>query len=416
MLKTFISSHIQMWPTDKLVPYALNPRRHSDAQIDQIAASIGEFGFTSPVLVDRAAGIIAGHARVAAARKIALPEVPVIILDHLTELQKRAYVLIDNKLAENASWDEQMLTRELQALIAEQFDLALTGFSDAELDRLLAEVESEPLGQEDSAPAAAVSSVALAGEVWILGTHRVICGDALERCTYDRLLQGNCADMVFTDPPYNVAYQGQSRPIANDDLGEGFGEFLSQACRNLVDSCQGALYICMSSSELATLQRAFSIAGGHWSTFVIWEKHTFTLGRSDYQRQYEPILYGWKKGGPHYWCGARDESDVWQVPKPAVNDLHPTMKPVELVARAIRNSSRRGDTVLDAFGGAGSTLIAAETLGRRARVMELESRYVDVMIRRWQEFTGKDAVLECHGRTFSEVEAERLTSAADAAA
>ena len=168
------------------------------------------------------------------------------------------------------------------------------------------------------------------------------------------------------------------------------------------------MYICMSSSELATLQSAFVSAGGHWSTFVIWEKHTFTLGRSDYQRQYEPILYGWKSGGAHYWCGDRDQSDVWQVPKPTVNDLHPTMKPVELVARAIRNNSRRGETVLDAFGGSGSTLIAAEKLGRRARLIELEPRYVDVIIRRWQEFTGARAVLDGDGRTFVEIESERV--------
>ena len=400
-----------MWPIKRLVPYARNARLHSDNQIDQIAASIREFGFTNPILVDSAAGIIAGHARMAAARKLSLAEVPVIVLDHLTEVQKRAYVLVDNKLAENSTWDEEMLNVELQALVADQFDVSLTGFCDAELDRLMAQVEAESLADEDAAPAAQQTAVTQPGELWVLGRHRVVCGDAIEPSTYDRLLGGTGADMVFTDPPYNVDYQSRSRRIMNDNLGDGFDEFLSQACRNLLGVCRGAVYICMSSSELATLQRAFVQAGGHWSTFVIWSKHTFTLGRSDYQRQYEPILYGWKEGGSHYWCGARDESDIWQIPKPAINDLHPTMKPIELIERAIRNSSRRDDIILDPFGGSGSTMIAAEKLGRTARVIELEARYVDVIIRRWQDFTGAVAVLDGDGRSFTEIAAERSGAA-----
>src|SRR4051794_19425156 len=411
VMNTVITPHlVEMWPINRLIPYALNARQHSDKQIDQIAASMREFGFTNPILVDNRDGIIAGHARLAAARKLGLAEVPVIVLDHLTELQKRAYILVDNKLAENAVWDEEMLNIELQALMAEQFDLALTGFSDAELEHLLARVDSETLGEEDAAPAAEPSVVSRSGELWILGDHRVICGDALSPGTCERLLEGGYADMVFTDPPYNVDYQSRLGPIANDNLGDGFGEFLSQASRNLLEFCRGAIYICMSSSEIGRLQTAFTSVGGHWSTFLIWEKHTFTLGRSDYQRQYEPILYGWKSGGPHYWCGDRDQSDVWQIPKPRVNDLHPTMKPVELVARAIGNSSLRGETVLDAFGGSGSSLIAAEKLGRRARLIELDARYVDVIVRRWHEFTGNEAVLESDGRTFARIEAERMES------
>jgi DNA modification methylase len=411
MQHIFTPTHIENWPIDRLVPYALNARQHSEKQVGQIAASMREFGFTNPILVDKSAGIIAGHARLAAARKLGFAEVPVIVLDHLTELQKRAYILVDNKLAENATWDEEMLNIELQALAAEQFDLSLTGFSDAELDDLLAEIDSKTLADDDAVPDVEPSAIARTGDLWVLGEHRVMCGDALDRNTYERLLEGGCADMVFTDPPYNVAYQSRLGSIANDNLGAGFGEFLSEACRNLLAYSRGGIYICMSSSEIGTLQTAFTGAGGHWSTFVIWEKHTFTLGRSDYQRQYEPMLYGWKSGGPHYWCGDRDQSDVWHIPKPSVNDLHPTMKPVELVARAIRNSSRRGDTILDAFGGSGSTLIAAEKLGRKARLIELEARYVDVIVRRWQEFTGKHAVLESDGRTFAEIEGERADDA-----
>jgi hypothetical protein len=216
---SFRSQHIQIWPVERLVPYARNARLHSDTQIAQIAASIREFGFTNPILVDGACGIIAGHARLAAARTLGLAEVPVIVLDHLTEVQKRAYILVDNKLAENAVWHEEMLAVELQTLAAEAFELSLTGFSDTELDRLLAQIEAEPLVEEDSAPVAAESAITHPGELWVLGPHRVICGDALEPTTYDRLLEGGCAAMVFTDPPYNVAYQSDSRPIANDDLG-----------------------------------------------------------------------------------------------------------------------------------------------------------------------------------------------------
>jgi DNA modification methylase len=215
----------------------------------------------------------------------------------------------------------------------------------------------------------------------------------------ESVLGGELADMCFCDPPYNVNYanaadqkkRGKNRPILNDALGEQFGELLYDACVNILTVTKGAVYICMSSSELDVLQKAFRAAGGHWSTFVIWAKNTFTLGRSDYQRQYEPILYGWKDGVDHYWCGARDQGDVWFIDKPSKNDLHPTMKPVELVERAIRNSSKSRDTVLDPFGGSGTTLIAAERAGRQARLIELDPRYVDVIVQRWQQATGGEA-------------------------
>lgn len=396
-----------MWPLERLIPYARNARTHSDEQVAQIAASMREFGFTNPILIDGAAGVIAGHARLAAARRLALPEVPVIVLDHLTDLQKRAYILVDNKLAENALWDEDLLRIELQSLAAEAFDLPLTGFSEDELHHLLRELEAEPLADEDAAPDLSALIITRPGEIWVMDAHRVICGNALDSETYRQLLPGGDADMVFTDPPYNVDYDSKSRRIANDNLGSGFEPFLQQACLQLLAHCRGAVYICMSSSELGTLQKAFADAGGHWSTFLIWAKNTFTLGRSDYQRQYEPILYGWKNGSSHYWCGDRTQGDVWSIAKPVKNDLHPTMKPVELVERAIANCTRRGGVVLDAFAGSGSTLIAAQKLGRAARLIELEPGYVDVIVRRWQEFTGKAAVLDGDGRTFADVEAER---------
>jgi DNA modification methylase len=226
--------------------------------------------------------------------------------------------------------------------------------------------------------------------------------------------------MTFTDPPYNVRLgasgkdklRGNKRKILNDDLGAGFEAFLHDACVNILTVTKGTVYVCMSSSELHTLQRAFTAAGGRWSTFIIWAKHAFTLGRSDYQRQYEPILYGWRHGHDHYWCGARDQGDVWHFDKPARNDLHPTMKPVALVERAIRNSSKSRDIVLDPFGGSGSTLIACEKSGRQARLVELDPRYCDVIVRRFQDWTGEPAVLESNGRSFEEIAAGHAATAA----
>ena len=231
----------------------------------------------------------------------------------------------------------------------------------------------------------------------------------------ERVLGGQLADMTFCDPPYNVDYanspkdklRGKHRPILNDNLGSGFEAFLLRRLRQHPQRHQGRRYVCMSSSELHTLQRAFAAAGGNWSTFVIWAKNTFTLGRADYQRQYEPILYGWKEGSDHYWCGARDQGDVWFFDKPVKNDLHPTMKPVALVERAIRNSSKSRDIVLDPFGGSGSTLIACEKAGRQARLIELDPRYVDTIIRRWQEFSGWRAILDGDGRSSEEIAASR---------
>jgi DNA modification methylase len=408
----YLSSAIELWAPDRLVPYTRNARTHSQSQIDQIAASIEQFGFTNPILVDTAAGILAGHARLLAALALELELVPVIVLDHLTDTEKRAYILADNQLALNAGWDDTLLAEEIAALERDGFETKTLGFSDEDLAALLAEhlsTDADP----DSAPALDPVAVTRPGDIWLLGGHRLHCGDATSSTSFDLLLAGQPVDMVFTDPPYSVHYQAGGRRIVNDHLGDGFGPFLNQACANLLAVTRGALYICMSSSQLHTLHSAFTGAGGHWSTFIIWEKNHFTLGRSDYQRQYEPILYGWKEGGPHYWCGDRDQSDVWQVDRPAVNDLHPTMKPVGLVERAIRNSSRAGQIVLDAFGGAGSTLIACERTGRQARVLEIEPGYVDVIIRRWQEHTGKCATLEGDGRSFEAVAAGRLPGLPD---
>src|ERR687892_822539 len=398
-------------PLGELIPYARNPRTHSDGQVAQIAASMVEFGWTNPVLVDGACGIIAGHGRVLAARKLGLDRVPVIELAHMSEAQKRAYVLADNQLALNAGWDEALLRLELANLSDLGFDLKLIGFAEGELERLLAGNSRTGLTEDDDAPALPEQAITQPGHLWLLGEHRLLCGDATVLADVERVLDGRLADMTLTDPPYNVEYgssakdrlRGKHRPILNDSLGSGFEAFLLDACVSMLSVTKGSCYICMSSSELHTLQRAFTAAGGKWSTFVIWAKHTFTLGRADYQRQYEPILYGWPAGHDRYWCGARDQGDVWFFDKPARNDLHPTMKPVALVERAIRNSSKSRDLVLDLFGGSGSTLIACEKSGRQARLIELDAKYVDVIVRRWQEWSGVAAVLDGDGRSYEEI-------------
>jgi DNA modification methylase len=411
------------WPVEKLIPFARNARTHSDEQVAQIAASIAEFGWTNPILAGADGIVIAGHARLLAARKLRMTEVPVIVLDHLTETQRRALVLADNRLAINAGWDEEMLKVELESLQEDGFDLDIVGFTDEEIENLLRDPGAPVEGQtgEDAVPEEQEKVITVPGDVWLLGEHRVLCGDATQMADVEKVMGGGLADMVFCDPPYGVNYgatmkdklRGKShRKIANDNLGDDFGPFLRDACANMLAVTKGAIYVCMSSSELHTLQKAFREAGGHWSTFVIWAKNTFTMGRSDYQRQYEPILYGWKEGTDHFWCGARDQGDVWFIKKPHVNDLHPTMKPVELVERAIRNSSKGRDTVLDPFGGSGTTLIACEKAGRQARLIELEPKYCDVICRRFQEFSGKEATLDGDGRGFGDISAERQPVAA----
>jgi DNA modification methylase len=409
---SWVADKIEHWPLARLLPYARNARTHSDDQVAQIAASIVEFGFTNPILVGGDGVIVAGHGRLAAARKLGLEAVPVVVLDHLTPTQRRALVIADNRIAENAGWDDAMLRTELEALQEVGFDLDLTGFDPDALAELLAGEETDQTGDvdDDEVPEEAVAVVSCPGDLWVLGEHRVLCGDATDPDSYVHLLSGERADMVFIDPPYNVDYansakdklRGTQRPILNDNLGAAFHDFLLAALTLIVAQCRGAIYIAMSSGELDTLQAAFRAAGGHWSTFVIWAKNTFTLGRADYQRQFEPILYGWPEGAQRHWCGDRDQGDVWQIKKPQRNDLHPTMKPVELVERCIRNSSRPGDVVLDSFGGSGTTLIAAHKSGRRARLMELDPKYVDVIVRRWQSWSGECAMREADGVPFDD--------------
>jgi len=415
MTPHWMADKVEPWPTTRLIPYARNARTHSDEQVAQIAASIVEFGFTNPVLAGSDGVIIAGHGRLAAAQRLGLAEVPVVVLDHLTPTQRRALIIADNRIAENSGWDPELRRLEIEALQDDQFDISLTGFDADALADLLDGEETEQTGQtdDDQIPEVQENPISKPGDVWILGPHRVFCGDATKTESYDALLAGDPVDMVFSDLPYNVNYansakdkmRGTHRPILNDNLGDQFGAFLEASLVPMLQHCRGAVYIAMSSSELDTLQTAFRAAGGKWSTFIIWAKNTFTLGRADYQRQYEPILYGWRDGVDHFWCGDRDQGDVWNINKPVKNDLHPTMKPVELVERAIRNSSRPGDIVLDPFGGSGTTLIAAEKSGRIGWLIELDPKYVDVIVRRWQDWTGQEAYREADAVKFNDLAA-----------
>ena len=407
------------WPVGKLIPYGRNPRKN-DHVIEQMAGAIQEFGFRIPIIAKSTGEVVDGHLRLKAALHLGLETVPVVLADDLTPMQIKAFRIMANRSATWADWDEDLLRLELEELQLDDFDLSLTGFDDDEIAELLAGEETTTEGNtdEDAAPEVPVTPVSKSGDVWIMGQHRLLCGDSTDAASYDTLLGNERVAMIFQDPPYNVDYantakdklRGTNRPILNDNLGDGFQDFLLAAFKPALARCNGAVYVAMSSSELDTLQSAFRFAGGKWSTFIIWAKNTFTLGRSDYQRQYEPILYGWPEGTTRHWCGDRDQGDVWHFNKPRVNDLHPTMKPVELVERAIRNSSRPGDVVLDPFGGSGTTLIAAEKSGRQARLIELDPKYVDVIVRRWQEYAGAQAVRESDGIRFDD-----LVSTADPA-
>lgn len=407
------------WPVGKLIPYGRNPRKN-DHVIEQMAGAIQEFGFRIPIIAKSTGEVVDGHLRLKAALHLGLETVPVVLADDLTPMQIKAFRILANRSATWADWDEDLLRLELEELQLDDFDLSLTGFDDDEIAELLAGEETTTEGNtdEDAAPEVPVTPVSNSGDVWIMGQHRLLCGDSTDATSYDTLLGNERVAMIFQDPPYNVDYantakdklRGTNRPILNDNLGDGFQDFLLAAFKPALARCNGAVYVAMSSSELDTLQAAFRAAGGKWSTFIIWAKNTFTLGRSDYQRQYEPILYGWPEGATRHWCGDRDQGDVWYFNKPRVNDLHPTMKPVELVERAIRNSSRPGDVVLDPFGGSGTTLIAAEKSGRQARLIELDPKYVDVIVRRWQEYAGAQAVREADGVRFDD-----LVGTADAA-
>jgi len=414
MLTHPMAQRIEHWPLDKLIPYARNPRSHSDEQVTQIAASIAEFGFLNPILVDTKAGILAGHGRLLAARKLQLSEVPVIVLDHLTDAQKRAYIIADNQLALNAGWDEALLAAELAALQQEDFDVSLIGFDDEELARLLAAQDAAAgLTDEDAVPDLPQTPVSAAGDLWILGAHRLLVGDATDDEAVAKLMAGAAADLIFTDPPYNVDYEGYTQErlkIKGDRMSDAeFKQFLGAAfrsCRAVVKP-GASLYVCHSSSWQREFQNTLEAAGFEIRCQIIWAKNTFAWGFGRYKFQHEPVFYTHVAGQKDPWYGDKSQSTLWEEKKPAANRIHPTAKPVELVERALLNSSKAGDVVADLFGGSGSTLVACERRNRKARLMEIDPRYADCIVQRYQEYTGNQVVLEVDGQSFNDVAQER---------
>jgi DNA modification methylase len=372
-----------------LTPYARNSRTHSDEQIAQIAASIKEFGWTNPILIDGEKGIIAGHGRLKAAMRLGLEEIPAIELSHLTEIQKKALIIADNKLALNAGWDNELLSLELEELELEGLDLSLTGFGEEEINVLKPEVVNEGLTDEDAVPEPPPEPITKPGDIWILGKHRLMCGDSTSVDAVDKLMQGQKADMVFTDPPYGVDYKG-----INNDERSGLEDLLRQAFANYLTACKsGASCYVFHSDKCADIFHLVFREFFHFSSMIIWAKNSLTLSRTDYQSQHEPCLYGWMNNGSHAFYGDRKQVSVWKFDKERVVG-HTTPKPVALIERAVHNSSKSDDIVIDLFGGSGSTLIACEKTGRSCRMMELDPKYCDVIVKRWEEFTGQKARLE----------------------
>ena len=404
---------LERLPLDRLIPYANNSRTHSEEQVAQIAASIREFGFTNPILIDAEDGIIAGHGRVLAARKLGMAEVPCIRLGHLTEAQRRAYVIADNKLALNAGWDEELLRVELEGLKSLDFDTSLTGFTEDELAALLSISTIDPQTDPDETPETPINPVSVLGDVWVLGKHRVACGDSNNIDAVQELMNGDLADLLLTDPPYNVAYEGGTADqltIKNDDMNDAeFRQFL----RDVYTTADAAMkpgavfYIWHSDSEGYNFRGAAFDVDWKVRQCLIWNKSSMVLGRQDYHWKHEPCLYGWKEGAAHFWGSDRKQTTVLDFNKPNRNGEHPTMKPVELFQYQVENSSRPGGVVLDLFGGSGTTLVACELTGRIARLMELDPKYTDVIVQRWQNLTGKEAVHAKTGETFGFMKANK---------
>jgi DNA modification methylase len=404
---------VEIWPIENLIPYARNPRHIPQSAINKVTTSIREFGFRQPIVVDQNGVIIVGHVRLLAAQQLELTKVPVHVATELTVAQVNAYRLADNRTNEEATWDMEALAFELANLKLEEFDLDLTGFNLDEIDELLAD-KTEGLTEEDEAPPVPEFAITDPGDLWILGNHRLLCGDSTSMDAVEHLMGGQKADLVFTDPPYNVDYEGYTEEklkIQGDQMTpERFQQFLASVFSSYLSALKpgGSMYVCHPSSWQREFQGALELSDFEVRCQIIWAKNTFAWGFGRYKFQHEPIFYCHRKGQSDPWYGDKSQSTLWQEKKPAANRLHPTMKPVELIERALVNSSKAGDFVLDLFGGSGSTLIACEKMGRSSRLMELDPKYCDVIVKRWQDFAGKAAHLE-DGRTFAELETMRQT-------
>ena len=391
-----------------LIPYINNSRKHSDEQVAQIAASIKEFGWTNPILIDGDNGLIAGHGRLLAARKLGMDKVPVIELAHLSEIQKKALIIADNKLALNSDWDNELLTIELKDLIDQDFDVTLLGFDSTEIDALINVIDgTDGLTDEDAVPNVPEIPKTVLGDVYILGNHKLMCGDSTSIDAIDKLMDGQKADMIFTDPPYGMSYGGgraagstkkgalvkaHGMILGDDKTGDDLIQLIRDALLSAVSVSKSgsATYVCFPWRTYAEFESAMLECGLEASACIVWDKKSIGLGLSNYRPQHEFIFY--VKGGA--WYGDKAQSDVWYMSRGATGQyVHPTQKPVELIEKAINNSSKSGDIILDVFGGSGSTMIAAEKIGRESRLMELDPKYCDVIVTRWEEFTGKKAQL-----------------------
>jgi DNA modification methylase len=396
---------------EDLIPYVNNSRKHSDEQVAQIASSIKEFGWTNPILIDGTNSIIAGHGRLMAARKLKMEEVPTIELSHLTDTQRKALVIADNKLALNADWDTTLLTIELDELLKDGFALDILGFNADELNALLEPEQVDGLTDEDAVPEVPEEPKTKLGDIYQLGNHRLMCGDSTSIDAVDKLMDGQKANMIFTDPPYNIGFGGtmsntskngvmvkhvgmnaKHRPIENDKKTESdFYDFISEVLSIIKIKCIGAWYISFGSANLHELLRPITDINMEYKSIIIWVKNQSPMGGGAYRRRYEPIVYG--NFSNEFYGKPYAEDDVWEFNRTLKNDLHPTMKPIDLVKNAISHGSKSKDTVLDLFGGSGSTMIACEEIDRKAMLMELDPKYCDVIVKRWEDFTGKQAVL-----------------------
>jgi DNA modification methylase len=373
---------------NELIPYVNNARTHDDQQIMQLASSIKDFGFNNPILIDKQNGIIAGHGRLEAARKLGLDTVPTIKLEHLTDAQRKAFILADNRIAMNSGWNTELLALELKDLEDINIDLEMLGFDAKELASLLEPEQVEGNTDEDAVPEVPEEPTTKLGDIYKLGNHRLMCGDSTDIESVERLMDNQKADMIFTDPPYGVDYKG-----INNDSKDGLEDLLRGAFGNyFAVSKSGASIYCFHSDKCADIFNAVFREFFHFSSMIIWAKNSLTLSQTDYQSQHEPCLYGWLNNGSHTWYSDRKQTSVWRFDKERV-DGHTTPKPVGLIEKAIQNSSKSDDIVIDLFGGSGSTLIACEKQNRQARLMELDPKYCDVIVKRWEDFTGKKAEL-----------------------
>jgi len=407
---------IEYKKTADLIPYVNNARTHSVEQVSQVAASIKEFGFTNPILVDGEGGVIAGHGRLMAANKLKMDSVPCVELKGLSEAQKKAYVIADNQLALNGEWNLDLLKVEIEGLKDLDFDVDLLGLGDDFLGELLPSDPVEGLTGEDEVPGAPDEPVSVFGDLWVLGNHRLVCGDCTNLETVQVLTDGQFVDMWLTDPPYNVEYKGKTADaltIVNDNMkNEDFRQFLVDAytAADSVMKPGAVFYIWHADSEGYNFRGACVDVGWDVRQCLIWEKSCLVMGRQDYQWKHEPCLYGWKSGAGHLWATDRKQTTILEFDKPSRNGEHPTMKPVELFEYQMLNNTKGGDQILDSFAGSGTTIIACEKHGRFARAIELDPKYVDVIINRWQNFTGKDAVHAVSGKTYNELKGMKSAS------